>query len=126
STGIITTHSTTTPGITLQAGRFITAAITTAAEWRTVEFTTVPAQPPGLSMGTSRRLEDTLNLTARAAFAPALTATTTMADRQGVSRRAEAPAWVAEQAMAVEGLMAAVAGVTDRGCGSRVSWVRGA
>jgi len=75
------------------------------------EFTTVPAQPTGLSAETPRRLEDTLNPAARAARARAPSAATTMADRPGAMPPAEAPAWVAEHlaAAAEEDLAAAVA-----------------
>jgi len=74
------------------------------------EFTTVPAQRPGLSTGTSMRLEDTRNPAVRAASAQAPSAATIMADRPGAFRRAEAQAWVAEQRVAAEDLTA-VAGV---------------
>ena len=56
------------------------------------EFTTVPAQRPGLSTETLRRLEDTLNPAAKAAFAREHSAATATAERPGAIRRAEAPA----------------------------------
>jgi len=80
---------------------------------RAAELTTVPAQPPGLSTETSRRLEDTLNPAVRAAHARAPSAATSMADRPGAFPHAEAPAWVAEERVAALGLVAAVAGVID-------------
>ena len=71
------------------------------------EFTTVPAQRPGLSTETTRLLEDTLNPAVRAASARAPSAATTRADRPGAIRHAEAPASVAERAAAEAGLPAA-------------------
>ncbi len=66
------------------------------------EFTTVPAQRPGLSTGTPRRLEDTRNPAVRAASAQVPSAATIMADRPGAFRHAEARAWVVEQRVAAE------------------------
>jgi len=78
---------------------------------------TIPAQRPGLLKETITPLEDTLNPAARAESAQAPSATTTMADRQGAIRRAEAPASGAEERMAgAEERMAAgaVAGIHNR------------
>ena len=117
SIGITDTQCITTAGTTPGAARFITGTISTeeeagAAELRAgaqrreqasgtsaraAESTTVPAQPPGLSTETRRLLEDTPNPAVRAASARAPSAATTMADRQGAFRHAEAPASVAEQ-----------------------------
>jgi hypothetical protein len=88
------------------------------------EFTTILAQQPSRSTETSRRLADTLNLVARAASAPAPSAATTMADRQGAFRHTEARAWaaahvaavpVAEEGTVAEGGMVVGEGITDRG-----------
>ena len=95
--------------------RFLTETSAGAAE-----FTTVPAQRPGLSTETPRLLEDTLHPAARAASARAPSAATAMADRPGAIRHAEAPASVAERRVAAvdlaaaEDLAAAVAGVGNR------------
>ena len=74
------------------------------------EFTTVRAQPPGLSTETAGRLEDTLNPAVRAASARAPSAATTMAERPGAFPRAEAPASVEEARVAAEDLTAVAAG----------------
>jgi hypothetical protein len=101
------------------------------------ECTPVPAQRPILSVETTGLLEDTLNPTVRPGPARALLAATTMADRQGAFRHAEAPASVAEgrvvvaegrvvvaegrvvvaegRVVAAEDLMVAVAGISNRG-----------
>src|SRR5580698_6924041 len=113
SIGTTTSFSITTRHTTPTAELFITAAITTMAQSRTAMFTTVPAQPPGLSTAIARQLEDTLNRAVRAVSAPALTAAMTMADRCGVTRPAEAPVWAVVALAEVEDLTAA-AGIIDR------------
>jgi hypothetical protein len=148
SIGVADTQCTTMAGTTPGAERFITGAMPTEQEARAaelaaaaaefvpaptqgtgpgtwadaVELTTVPAQPPGPSTETGRRLEAMLNPAARAAPARAPSAATTMADRPRAIRHAEAPASVAEQRVAAvaeqrmaAGDLAAVAGVIDRG-----------
>src|ERR1039458_2258106 len=119
STGITTMRSLTTAGTFPRAERFITGAISTAAERdaaqsRAAELmaraggsTTVPVLRPGLSMETGRRLEVMLNLAVKAACARALSVATTMADRPRAIRRAEAPASVGQQRLTAEGHVAA-------------------
>ena len=97
SIGVADSQLLTTAGTTPGAPRFIIGTPSTEAAARAPEFTTVPAQRPGLSAETPRRLEDTLNPAVRAGSARAPSAATTMADRQGAFRHVEAPAWVAEQ-----------------------------
>jgi hypothetical protein len=149
SIGTTGTQSTTATGITLGAAPFITGTISTAeqavapgltayvAEWVAAPtqgtglsmgiaavaagFTTVPAQPPGLSTETPRLLEDTLHPAARVAPARAYSAATTMADKQEAIPHVVAPALVAEARVAVVDLVAAVdltavAGIGSRGC----------
>jgi hypothetical protein len=60
-------------------------------------------------METLRLLEDTLHRAVRAGSARAPSAATTMADRQGAFRHAEAPASAAEHLVAVEDFTAVVA-----------------
>jgi hypothetical protein len=72
------------------------------------EIPTVPAQRPGLLKETTRLLEGSVSPAVRAASARAPSAGTTMADRQGAFRHAEAPASAAEQRVA------AVAGIDNR------------
>jgi hypothetical protein len=79
-----------TKGTGHQAGTRATAA----------EMPTDPARRRGLSTVIPRLLEGTVNLAVRAVFARAPSAGTTMADKQGAIRHAEAPASVAEQHMA--------------------------
>jgi hypothetical protein len=134
---IITTV--TTPG----AGRFTTGAISTEEEAcgaefvaaptqeigpgtsaGAAEFTTIPAERIDLSTETTGLLEDTQNPAVRAGPARGPSAATTMADRQGAFRPAEAPASVAvvvarvvaaEDLGAAEDLTVAVAGINNRG-----------
>jgi len=108
----------TTAGITPEAERFTTGAISTEGQAGVVDLTarvadlvldpmqetdlagtsagaagstTVPAQLPGLLTETSRRLGDMLHPAVRAASAPAPSAATTMAGRQRAFPHAEAP-----------------------------------
>jgi hypothetical protein len=118
----------TTPG----AERFITGAISHAAESHAVELhaaelhaaelhaaelATVPALRPGLSTETGKRLADTLHLAVRAAHARVPSAATAMADRPRAFRHAERPASVVERRVAEVGLMAAdlTAAATEAG-----------
>src|ERR1700692_2486174 len=110
----------TTTGTTRGAARFITGTTTTEVAKRAASLTataadfkatgeivsasaaahpTVPAQRPDLSTAIPRLLVATLNPTVRAASARAPSATTTMVDRKGAFRHAEAPASVAEEHM---------------------------
>src|SRR6266481_5319045 len=75
---------------------------------------TVPAQQPGLLKETITLLEDTLNPAVRAAFARAPSATTTMADRKGAFRHAEAPASAAEERVAAVRVAEVVADTDNR------------
>jgi hypothetical protein len=76
---------------------------------------TVPAQRPGLLKETITLLEATLNLTVRAASGRVPSATTTMADRKGAFRHAEAPASAEEEGrVAAEDLAAAVADIDNQ------------
>ena len=59
--------------------------------------TTIPPQQLGLPTEIPGPLEDTLNRTVRAASAQVPSAATTMVDRKGAIRHAEAPAWVAAE-----------------------------
>ena len=113
SIGITDTQFSTTTGTTPGAPRFTIGTITTEEEARAAdlhpaptrgtglpaatsaeaaEFTTVPAERPGLSTEAARPLEDTLNPAVRAAFARGPSTATDRADRQEAIRRAEAPA----------------------------------
>ena len=132
STGITDTQCLAAAGTTRGAERFITEAVSTAAEAYAAELMVRAAelmahaadsgrQPPGLSTETGRRLEDTLNPAVRAAHARAPSAAMSMADRPRAIRHAEAPAWVAEQRVAAAEREVAVvaereaaAGVIDR------------
>jgi hypothetical protein len=78
--------------------------------------TTVRARQPGLSTETAKPHEDTLARGARLGRAPAPSAGTTGADRQGAIRRAEVPAWQVAVRAAEGHLTAAVAaaGITKR------------
>src|SRR6266478_2116637 len=78
------------------------------------ELKTVPAQQPGLLKETITLLEDTLNPAVRAAFARAPSATTTMADRKGAFRHAEAPASAAEERVAAVRVAEVVADTDNR------------
>jgi hypothetical protein len=75
---------------------------------------TVQAQRPGLLKETITLLEATQNPAVRAASAPVPSATTTMADRKGAFRHAEAQASVAEENVAAEDLAAAVADIDNQ------------
>jgi hypothetical protein len=74
------------------------------------EIPIVPAQRPGLLKETTKRLEDMLNPAVRAASARAPSAATTMAEKPGAIRHAEAPASAGEEERVVE----AVAGIDNR------------
>ena len=67
------------------------------------------AKLPEASTEITRRPEDTLNPTDRAAHARALTAATGKAVRRKALRHAEAQAWAADRMAVAEVLMAAVA-----------------
>jgi len=110
TTGTITTEvekraanlAATTADLTATAAEIVPAAMKgTGPPVRTLAVSaglkTVPPQRPGLLKETTTLLEDTLNLTVRAASARVPSATTTMAGRKGVFRHAEVPASVAEQ-----------------------------
>lgn len=143
SIGEVDTQCITTAGTTPGATRFIIGAISTEEQARAealtvpaaelllaptqgtghptgpaagaAESTTVPARRPGLSTETPRLLEDTPNPVVRAASARGPSAATTMADRQGAIRHAEAAASVVEARVAA-GADLAVAGVGNRSC----------
>lgn len=118
-TGITTMRFTTTAGTTPIAARFITGTTSTAAEAIVAEeaigaaVSTGPAEAPGLSMETTRPLEDTRNRAARAAPAQAPSADTTAAERQEASPHAEAPASAAAEVSTAEEA-AVAAGIIDR------------
>ena len=123
SIGITVTQRMATTGTTPGAIRFTTEAITIEEEVSAallpscvaedfaaaMLFTTTRAGPPNPSTEIPGLLEDMLNPAVKAASAPVPSAATTMADRKGVFRHAEAPASVA-----AEGLTGAVAGVGNR------------
>jgi len=117
SIGITTMQCITTAGTTRVAERFTTEAISTEERVGAgdstalvaepaldpmqgtdlagtaaggAEFTTAPAQLPGLLTETSRRLEDMLHLAVRAASAQVPSAATTMGGRQRAFPHAEA------------------------------------
>src|ERR1700722_8051724 len=119
SIGIIITQSSTTTGTTLAVPRFttettITGVAASAADSMAgaVDSITIPAQPGPLTE-TRARLADTPSRAARAVSAPAPSAATTTADRQGAIRHAEALASVDFTAVVVEG-PTGVAGVGSR------------
>src|SRR5208282_677537 len=100
STGITITPCLTTAGITRRAERSTTEPISigleeSGVEWGGAEVSTVPGLRPGRSTGTDRRLGDMQLLVGRAVCDRALSAATTMADRQGAFLRAASPASVA-------------------------------
>jgi hypothetical protein len=115
-----------TTGTTLGAIRFTTEAITIEAEANAASlpscvaedlaaallFTTARAEPPGPSTEIPGLLADMLNPAVRAASAPVPSAATTMVDRKGAFRHAEAPASVEAEvpmgAVAAEDLTGAV------------------
>ena len=125
--GITDTQSITTTGTTPGPERFITGAPSTGVEEGAAGFTTAPAQRPGLSTETGRRLEDMPNPAVRAASARVPSAATDKADRPGAFRHAEAPASLVagrvaaveehvaleERVVAAEGVVAET-GVVDR------------
>src|SRR5271168_836723 len=102
STGITTTQFITTTGTTPGPQHSTTGTITieeeaSGASQRTwgaeklavaVMFTTARAEPPGLSMETTIRLEDTQNRAERAASIRTLSATTVGAEKQGAMSHA--------------------------------------
>jgi hypothetical protein len=107
----------TSPG----AIRFTTGAITTVGESRAEEVLSEAVPDSVHSTGTQRRLEDSLRLVDRPAFARGPSAATRGAVKQGAFRHAEAPASVAvgfvEAAGSVEAAEGDVAAV-DTGNGS--------
>jgi hypothetical protein len=120
SIGITDTQCITTTGTTRGATRSTTVAISTevaafAAEVSlgAAEFTTVLARRTGLSTGTPARLGDTLHPAVKAAFDPAPSAATIMADTHGANRHAEDPASVAAELVVV--VVAVAAGIGNRG-----------
>jgi len=77
--------------------------------------TTVLEQRPGLSTETVKQHADTRNHAARVGRVRPPSAATTAADNRAAIRRAEAPAWAAEERAAEAGLTVAVAeGLTSR------------
>jgi hypothetical protein len=97
STGIITTRFSITRRITHQARRFITATDSIEAEASAV-FTTALKERHSLSAATAGLLAAMPSLAARAAFAPARSAASAMAERNGIFLRAEALALAVEAA----------------------------
>jgi hypothetical protein len=95
--GITTTRISTTRVTTHQAGRFITATDSIGAEGSAV-LATVAKECPSLSAATAGPLAAMPRLAARAAFAPAPSAASAMAERSVVFRRAEALALAVEAA----------------------------
>jgi len=78
------------------------------------------SQLPGLSTETGKRLEATLNPTARAGHAQAPSVAMGRADRRGASRHAVAPASVAGERVGAAGFTAAEAGMAaEAGIGNR-------
>jgi len=131
STGITITQLTATTGTTPGAIRFTTETITIdkeasvallpscVAEYfaAAVLFTTARAEPSSPSTEIPGLLEDMRNPAVRAASAPAPSAATTMADRKGAFRHAEAAVSVAEEgftAVEAEGLVGVVADIGNR------------
>jgi len=120
--GITTTRRTTTSAITRKAGRFITATdsieatapavITTVPKERhslragkvraRAGLTTVPERRRSLSVATTGLLAATPSLAARVVFAPAPSAVLRPAERNGIFRRAGAPASAAEAVFAAD------------------------
>lgn len=136
SIGITTIQFITTIGTTPGAGRSTTGAISTGElRLRVVAFvqerrrglsqpqagqgvcSIVPAERRGPSRGVDQLPGDMLHPAGKAESTPALSATTTMAERQEPIRRAEAPASVAGERMVVEGM---AAGTTDPGSLNRL------
>lgn len=119
--GTTITRSITTVDISHAAERFITAAIFITVEGgaKSGEVASIiQGKRPGLLRETAKRREDTLPRAARAAFAQAHSAATTMVERPGVTHRVGELAPVAEgcevaEVMAVEEVTAA-ADVIDR------------
>ena len=136
SIGITISQFITTTGTTPEATVSTTGAISTeegrAAEFTptaveleaeatsagVAAFTTVRAQRPDPSTETPGLLEDMLNPAARAVSVRAPSADTTMADKQGAIRRAEAPASVEERPVAAD-LAAAAADLAAAGAGNQ-------
>src|SRR5277367_1580940 len=118
SIGIITQCCLTTADTIPTAQRFITGAISIAAEWTARELSTGPGEWPGLSRGIGRRLADTQRRAVRAASARGPSAATTMVDRPGAIPRAEAPASVAAEGFTeVAGAATAAEGGGNRDSG---------
>jgi hypothetical protein len=116
----------TAAGITPEAPRFITGAISTVEAARVAERTSAPAHRAGLLMEIPRLLEDMPSRAVRLARAQAPSADITVVDRRGPIRHAEAPAWAVEAAFtaaeavdrvvvaAVAGVAAGAAGIGNR------------
>src|SRR5580692_1312153 len=126
STGITITQLSTMVGITPGAGRFTTETPTTEVEADAVDLmagaadsATIPEQLPDLSTEIAELPEDTPSPAIRAASAQVHSAATTMAERRGATRHAEAPASVAAEAFTAaeaEDLAGAAAGDGNRTC----------
>jgi hypothetical protein len=115
STGAAAMGCMTAAGITPEAPRFITGAISTVEAARVAERTSAPAHRVERSMEIPKLLEDTPLRGVRPARAPALSVDITVVDRRGPIRHAEAPAWAVEAFTAAEAVdrvvVAAVVGV---------------
>ena len=111
--GITTMPFITTTGTTRGAPPSTTGTVTTEEEAPAAVSTIAPAQRPGPSTETARRLEVTLNPTRRVAQNRARSVATTAGARQGAIHHAAAPATAADL-MEAEHLTAAGAGLTNR------------
>ena len=117
STGMAGTRFMAAPGISREAGRSITAAISTAAESGAVRLSIAESER-GRSRETGVRLAATPRRAARAAYGRARSAATIMAESRRAIRHGVVPASVVEVEPAAADLMAAAGGV-DRGLDPR-------
>jgi len=117
SIGIITRFCLTTADTLPAAPRFITGTISIAAEKPVAEFSIIQVRPPGRSAETTGPPGDTLSPVAKVASARAPSAASSVADRPGAFRPAEAPASEESPTVAVD-FMAVVAGAANRRVGS--------
>src|ERR1700678_1793903 len=92
SIGITTSYCTTTTRISRGARRSITGTIFIVAVGIVAELSTVPAERPGLLVGTGRRPEDMLHPAAKVACGRAHSAATSTVEKLVASRHAEARA----------------------------------
>jgi hypothetical protein len=121
STGITITPCLTTADTFPVAQRFITGAISIAAE-RTVaesivaELSIVPVREPGLSAETTGPPADTPSPAAKAGSARVPSAATSVAERLEAFPRAEAPASAAAEDFTGAGVTLAAEGGGNRGC----------